>query len=83
MADLIEVTLAMDSEDVVKTLKNMEKLEKEIIKLTAGYAKLDQFQGTANLTQKQHAIGTAQIDAKIAHLTTTLNSGGAAINKTR
>ena len=81
MADLIEVTLAMDSEDVVKTLKNMEKLEKEIIRLTAGYAKLDQFQGTANLTQKQYAIGTAQIDAKIAHLTKTLNSGGAAINK--
>jgi len=81
MADLIEVTLAMDSEDVVRTLKNVEKLEKEIIRLTAGYAKLDQFQGTANLTQKQHAIGTAQIDAKIAHLTTTLNSGGAAINK--
>jgi hypothetical protein len=81
MADLIEVTLAMDSEDVVKTLKNMEKLEKEIIRLTAGYAKLDQFQGTANLTQKQYAIGVAQTDAKIAHLTKTLHSGSAAINK--
>jgi hypothetical protein len=81
MADLIEVTLAMDSEDVVKTLKNMEKLEKEIVRLTAGYAKLDQFQGTANLTQKQYAIGVAQTDAKIAHLTKTLHSGSAAINK--
>jgi lambda family phage tail tape measure protein len=81
MADLIEVTLAMDSEDVVKTLKNMEKLEKEIVRLQAGYTRLKQFQGTANLTQKQYAIGVAQTDAKIAHLTKTLHSGSAAINK--
>jgi lambda family phage tail tape measure protein len=79
--DLIKVTLSMESEDVVRTLKNVEKLEKEIVRLQAGYTRLKQFQGTANLTQKQYAIGVAQTDAKIAHLTKTLHSGSAAINK--
>jgi ribosomal protein L29 len=50
----------MESEDVVKTLKNVEKLEKEIVSLQAGYAKLKQFQASGNLTQKEYARGVAQ-----------------------
>jgi hypothetical protein len=79
--DLIKVTLSMESEDVVRTLKNVEKLEREIGSLQAGYAKLKQFQASGNLTQKEYARGVAEVDSKIGHLTKVLSSGGAAINK--
>ena len=79
--DLIKVTLSMESEDVVRTLKNVEKLEREIASLQSGYAKLKQFQASGNLTQKEYARGVAEVDSKIGHLTKVLSSGGAAINK--
>jgi lambda family phage tail tape measure protein len=79
--DLIKVTLAMESEDVSKTIKSIEKLEKQIVKLQAEYGQYRKSLADGMIDQNKYAIGVAQTDAKIAHLTKTLHSGDAAINK--
>jgi hypothetical protein len=79
--DLIKVTLAMEYDDVSKTIKSIEKLEKEIVKLQAEYGQYRKSLADGMIDQNKYAIGVAQTDARIAHLTKTLHSGDAAINK--
>jgi hypothetical protein len=79
--DLIKVTLAMEYDDVSKTIKSIEKLEKQIVKLQAEYGQYRKSLADGMIDQNKYAIGVAQTDAKIAHLTKTLHSGDAAINK--
>jgi hypothetical protein len=80
MADL-KFVIDVEDSDVVRTLKNHEKLEKEIMSLQKQYGLLRQAQSQGMISQAAYAKGIAQIDGKIGHLTTTLNSGASAINK--
>ena len=80
MADL-KFVIDVEDSDVVRTLKNHEKLEKEIMSLQKQYGLLKQAQSQGMISQAAYAKGIAQIDGKIGHLTTTLSSGATAINK--
>ena len=80
MADL-KFVIDVEDSDVVRTLRNHEKLEKEIMSLQKQYGVLKQAQSQGMISQAAYAKGITQIDGKISHLTTTLGSGASAINK--
>jgi phage-related minor tail protein len=80
MADL-KFVIDVEDSDVVRTLKNHEKLEKEIMSLQKQYGLLKQAQSQGMISQAAYAKGISQIDGRIGHLTKTLSSGATAINK--
>ena len=81
MADDIKIIIGTEDSDVLKTTKNIFKLEAEVKKLKSGYSLLAKAQNTGRVSAQAYANGVAQTDVKIALLNKTLGSGHAAINK--
>jgi hypothetical protein len=80
MADDVKFVIGVDDDDVVKTLRNVDKLEKEIKSLEKEYKRLAKAQNSGGMSAQAYAKGVAQVDAKIAHLNKVLASGSVAIN---
>jgi hypothetical protein len=80
MADDIKFVIGVDDDDVLKTIKNTQKLEKEIKDLEKGYKTLSKTQNSGKMSAQAYAQGVSQIDNRIAALNKVLGSGSAAIN---
>ena len=81
MADDIKFVIGVDDDDVVKTLKNTEKLEKEVKSLEKEYKRLAKAQNSGKISAQAYAAGVAQVDTRIAKLNKVLASGHVAVNK--
>lgn len=80
MADDIKIIIGVDDADVLKTIKNTERLEKEIKDLEKGYKTLSKTQNAGKMSAQAYAQGISQIDNRIAGLNKVLGSGSVAIN---
>ena len=79
MADL-QFIIDVDDSDVLRTINNTAKLEKQVKRLKQGYGTLASAQNSGKITGQAYAQGVNQIDASILGLNKTLGSGSLAIN---
>ena len=80
MAD-IKIVMSVEDDDVLKAIKNTEKLEKEVKNLEKGYKALDSAYNKGKLSLLDYSKGVNQLDTRIAKLNKVLGSGSDAINK--
>ena len=80
MAD-ISIVMSVEDDDVLKAIKNTQKLEKEVKDLERSYKLLDKAHNTGKISLQTYAQGVAQIDTRIAKLNKVLGSNSAEINK--
>jgi len=80
MAD-IKIVMSVEDDDVLKAIKNTEKLEKEVKSLEKGYKALDSAYNKGKLSLLDYSKGVNQLDTRIAKLNKVLGSGSDAINK--
>jgi len=81
MADDIKLVIDVDDRSVIKSIKNQEKLEKEIMDTAKGLKRLKDALATGMISQSRFDKGTAQVNSRISHLTKTLYSGAGAIDQ--
>jgi len=81
MADDIKLVIDVDDRSVIKSIKNQEKLEKEIMDTAKGLKRLKDALATGMISQSKFDKGTAQVNSRISHLTKTLYSGAGAIDQ--
>ena len=80
MAD-ISIVMSVEDDDVLKAIKNTQKLEKEVKDLERSYKLLDKAHNTGKISLQTYAQGVAQVDTRIAKLNKVLGSGSSEINK--
>ena len=80
MAD-IKIVMSVEDNDVLKAIKNTEKLEKEVKSLEKSYKTLDSAYNKGKLSLLDYSKGVNQLDTRIAKLNKVLGSGSDAINK--
>ena len=80
MAD-IKIVMSVEDDDVLKAIKNTEKLEKEVKSLEKSYKTLDSAYNKGKLSLLDYSKGVNQLDTRIAKLNKVLGSGSDAINK--
>ena len=80
MAD-IKIVMSVEDNDVLKAIKNTDKLEKEVKSLEKSYKTLDSAYNKGKLSLLDYSKGVNQLDARIAKLNKVLGSGSDAINK--
>jgi len=81
MADDIKLVIDVDDRSVIKSIKNQEKLEKEIMDTAKGLKRLKDALATGMISQSKFDKGTAQVNSRISHLTKTLYSGAGAVDQ--
>ena len=81
MADDIKLVIDVDDRSVIKSIKNQEKLEKEIMDTAKGLKRLKDALATGMISQAKFDKGTAQVNSRISHLTKTLYSGAGAVDQ--
>ncbi len=79
--DIIRITFDTEDADIVKTLANVKKLEKEIERLRKQQDLLDGSWNKGNLSRQNYIKGTQQLNNKVDELNKTLASGSTAIDK--
>lgn len=79
--DIIRITFDTEDADIVKTLANVKKLEKEIEKLRKQQDLLDGSWNKGNLSRQKYIQGTQQLNSKVDELNKTIASGSTAIDK--
>jgi hypothetical protein len=79
--DIIRITFDTEDADIVKTLANVKKLEKEIEKLRKQQDLLDGAWNKGNLSRQKYIKGTEQLNGKVDELNKTIASGSTAIDK--
>jgi hypothetical protein len=79
--DIIRITFDTEDADIVKTLANVKKLEKEIEKLRKQQDLLDGAWNKGNLSRQKYIKGTQQLNDKVDELNKTIASGSTAIDK--
>ena len=80
MAD-INIVMSVEDDDVLKAIKNTQKLEKEVKDLEKSYKLLDKAHNTGKISLQTYAQGVTQVDTRITKLNKVLGSGSAQINK--
>ena len=81
MADDVKFVISIDDEDVVRTLNNHKRLEKELISLKKQYDQIQLAQKQGKLSTTDYAKGLDQVNRRISHLNGVMNGGAKAINK--
>ncbi len=81
MADDIKIIVGVEDDDVLKTIKNHQILEKRIEELTKEYAKLDKLQNKGKLSAQDYAKAVQQLDRQINTLNGALKKGGTAVDQ--
>jgi len=79
--DIIRITFDTEDADIVKTLANVKKLEKEIERLRKQQDLLDGAWNKGNLSRQRYIKGTQQLNDKVDELNKTIASGSTAIDK--
>jgi len=81
MADDIKIIIGVEDDDVLKSIKNHQILEKRVEELTKEYAKLDKLQNKGKLSAQDYARAVQQLDKQIDSLNGALKKGGSAVDQ--
>jgi hypothetical protein len=81
MADDIKFVIGVDNKDVLKAIKDNERLEKRIQELSKEYSKLDKVKNSGKISATVYAKAVNQVDQEVKQLKNTMKSGDVAITK--
>ena len=81
MADDIKFVIGVDNKDVLKAIKDNERLEKRIQELSKEYSKLDKVKNSGKISATAYAKAVNQVDQEVKQLKNTMKSGDVAITK--